>query len=213
MTTEPPDKPTPQPVERAPMSTPGISGEHPAVAVHAKYPPPPNAAPDLAQESDLWTGRTSAGHYAGRIILWGLANIAFGLLVRWIMLRWGWPETSAAVWAIAGVAAISGVWVLGKVLLLILGQRYRLTSQRLFLERGILSRTVDQLELIRVDDVRIHKTMIDRLFGLGSVAIVSTDATDRNIVLTGIAGADQVAEGIRDSTRVLRQRSLYVENV
>jgi hypothetical protein len=72
---------------------------------------------------------------------------------------------------------------------------------------------VDQTELIRVDDVRIHKTLLDRIFGLGTIAILSTDATDREVVIAGVADPDQVAEALRRNMRTLRQKSLFVEHL
>ena len=51
------------------------------------------------------------------------------------------------------------------------------------------------------------------MFGLGTVAIVSTDATDRETVLTGIAEPDKVAEAIRSRMRTMRSKSLFIENL
>jgi len=95
----------------------------------------------------------------------------------------------------------------------ILQKGYRLTSERLFIEIGVLSRTVDQTELVRVDDVRVHQSLMDRVFGLGSVEVVSTDATDRNVMIEGIADPDRVAEMVRENMRSLRRKSLFVENL
>jgi len=81
------------------------------------------------------------------------------------------------------------------------------------LERGILSQTIDQTELIRVDDVRVRKSLLDRVFGLGDVEITSTDASDRLVVLEGIRDPDQVAEDIRSRMRSLRKSSLFIENL
>jgi hypothetical protein len=72
---------------------------------------------------------------------------------------------------------------------------------------------VDQTELIRVDDVRVKKSMMDRLFGLGSVETLSTDQTDRETMIAGIAEPDKVAEAIRARMRTMRKKSLFVENL
>ena len=95
----------------------------------------------------------------------------------------------------------------------IISRRYRLTSQRLFIERGILNQTIDQTELIRVDDVRLEKTLIDRVFGLGTVSLLSTDVTDRLVVIEGIDNADRVAEAVRTNMRTQRGKALFVENL
>ena len=60
---------------------------------------------------------------------------------------------------------------------------------------------------------RIHKSFLDRVLGLGSVAIVSTDASDREVVLEGIPKPEEVAEAIRTRMRTLRRKSLFIENL
>ena len=100
-----------------------------------------------------------------------------------------------------------------RIAAVILGTRYRLTTERLFVERGLIRQTIDQTELIRVDDVRVRKLMVDRILGLGSIDVLSTDQTDPRVVVTGVAEADKVAEMIRRHMRALRRRSLFVENL
>ena len=110
------------------------------------------------------------------------------------------------------VVIVGGI-LAGPVTWTILSHRYRLTTQRLIIERGILSQTIDQTELVRVDDVRIHKSLADRVLGLGSVGVISTDATDREILIPGVAGPERLADAIRSRMRAARQRAVYVENV
>ncbi|UCE61613.1 MAG: PH domain-containing protein [Phycisphaerales bacterium] len=164
-------------------------------------------------EVEVWTGRTHWKHFAGRIILWAAANVAFMLLVATAASRTEWLAFRGASWSAVGVLVVSGLLVLGRVAVTVLSRRYRITSQRLFIERGILRQTIDQTELVRVDDVRVHKTVLDRVFGLGSVEVVSTDASDKEVVLDGIADPDTVAEGVRTHMRALRRSSLFIENL
>jgi uncharacterized membrane protein YdbT with pleckstrin-like domain len=91
--------------------------------------------------------------------------------------------------------------------------RYRLTDQRLFVDRGILTQTTDQTELIRVDDVRVRRTLPDRLFGLGSIHILSTDTTDQALVIEGVRAPNTIAEHVRTNMRALRRKSLFIENL
>ncbi|MCH7814752.1 MAG: PH domain-containing protein [Planctomycetes bacterium] len=168
---------------------------------------------ESAAESEIWSGRTHWKHYAGRLSLWLLANVSLVILIAWAAARFEWLTGGVAFGITLVVALVSAALILGRVALVILGHRYRLTSQRLFIVRGLLSQTVDQTELIRVDDVRLHKTVIDRIFGLGSVQILSTDATDREVRIEGIADPETVAEAIRSNMRILRRKSLFIENL
>jgi membrane protein YdbS with pleckstrin-like domain len=171
--------------------------------------PSPAATPPKAPEHDLWAGRTHWLHHAGGIGLWFAAAILYTLLIARIDALSG-----AAAWYVAGVPiTLSALFIAARLFLRIYGSRYRVTAERLFLDRGILRLTIDQTELIRVDDVRVHKTVIDRLFGLGSVEVLSTDASHRSVTLCGVRGADHVAEIIRTRMRALRGRSLFIEHL
>lgn len=182
---------------------------------------PPDLAPDVerdrpsvdAVESEVWAGRTSWKHFAPRLTLWVAVNGVVAFVASWGVARSEAFTRTHLFWFVAAAVVLSGIPVMGGIALRVLGCRYRLTSQRLFIARGIISQTLDQTELVRVDDVRIYKSLVDRLLGLGTVAIVSTDATDKEITMEGIAGSDQVAEAIRARMRAMRKKSLYVENI
>jgi membrane protein YdbS with pleckstrin-like domain len=165
-------------------------------------------------EKELWNGRTSWKHHLGLIILWLAAIVVVVGLVIWAARHIEWLTFARGFLLVTLVAFLSGLEVLvRRVLLRVIDHRYRLTTQRLFIERGILSRTVDQTELIRVDDVRLYKSFVDRLVGLGSVAVVSTDATDRETIIEGIVGPEEVAEAIRTRMRTMRRKSLFLEHL
>ncbi len=167
---------------------------------------------DPAGEETLWVGRTHWQHHAVKVGA-GLAILVVGLFC--LGKIGGWADWGSSVsWLIGFLwALLLAVFFGGWVLFLILSCRYRLTGQRLFIERGILSQTIDQTELIRVDDVRLKKSLVDRVFGLGSVEVLSTDVSDKSIVIAGVKGAEEVAEHIRRRMRTLRSRSLFIENL
>jgi membrane protein YdbS with pleckstrin-like domain len=84
--------------------------------------------------------------------------------------------------------------------------RYRLTNQRLFARKGWLSRQVQELELYRVQDVALHQTMLDRLFGIGTIDVIANDPTTPRLTLPGIKSPDAVKEDIRNAYRTSRRR-------
>ena len=160
-----------------------------------------------AAETIVWVGRTHWTHYVGSIALGALAIV----LTTLVCIRLRATDGVFGVWLML-VAACAAI-VAARILWRVLRCRYRLTDQRLFIERGILSQTIDQMELIRVDDVRLRKTLPDRVLGLGSVEILSTDQTDRALVIEGIRTPEAVAEHIRTNMRILRRKSLFIENL
>ena len=160
---------------------------------------------DPDAEDELWQGRTSWKHFTDLILVAG----GWSLVAAFV-----WFKSSEAIrWVAVGVSVMGWAYVLGRILFAMLNYRYRLTTQRLFIEKGILSSTIDQTELIRVDDLRIHKSFLNRVMGLGTIEIFSTDASDRRVLILGIENPDELADSVRERMRRLRQRSLYVESL
>ncbi len=189
------------------------ASETPAPPRAASQAPAAATAQPPTPETEVWAGRTSWKHYAGRLCAWIVGNLLFAVLVGWIASAKTWLALSGAIWTVLVVVLVSGAIFILPVFIGIIGRRYRLTSQRLFIERGILNQTIDQTELIRIDDVRVQKTLLDRVFGLGTVSLLSTDLSDRQVVIEGVCDADRVAEAVRANTRAQRGKAFYVENL
>jgi membrane protein YdbS with pleckstrin-like domain len=116
---------------------------------------------------------------------------------------------------LSGLGLLWCLWIVGQMVLEPIALRYWVTIDRLFIRRGILSRTTDQMELIRVDDLRMTQGIIDRMLGIGNVEIVAaTDQTHGNVTLLGVGEPEKVAEIVRENMRRLRQkRGMFIENV
>jgi uncharacterized membrane protein YdbT with pleckstrin-like domain len=131
------------------------------------------------------------------------------------------PLIAAAVtgYALLLIAAVPGLlwslWTVGRMLIDPINLRYWLTTDRLFIRRGILRRTTDQTELIRVDDIRVHQGIIDRVFGIGNVEVdCESDITDAKLVLAGVDDPTHVAELVRTGMQKLRRaRGVFVEKL
>jgi len=170
-------------------------------------------APPAGPEADLWSARTSWKYFTGRMAFWLLAMGALAAAIGWITSRTDWLSSRTATLIVAALVALSGVVLFGGIALRVLSTKYRLTSQRLFIMRGILSQTTDQTELIRVDDVRLYMTLLGRILKVGTVTVITTDATDRTIQIEGVSDPTTVAEAIRGRMRALRGKSVYVETL
>jgi hypothetical protein len=59
---------------------------------------------------------------------------------------------------------------------------YEVTSERIEWERGIFDRKVDNLDMFRVIDLKMRRTVFDVILGIGTVALVTTDKTDPEFV-------------------------------
>ena len=182
-------------------------GERPGLSPDAAWRQRGGNSPELDPdaEDELWRGRTSWKHFTDLILVAG----GWSLVAAFV-----WFKASAAIgWVAFSVSALGWSYVLGRILYAMLNYRYRLTTQRLFIEKGILGSTIDQTELIRVDDLRIYKSLLNRVMGLGTIEIFSTDASDRRVLILGIENPDELADAVRERMRRLRQRSLFVESL
>jgi hypothetical protein len=88
---------------------------------------------------------------------------------------------------------------------------YELTTERLRISQGILTRTHDEVELTRVRDVIVEQSLSQRAIGVGNVRVVASDATTPEILLHDVAEPMQVKELIRNAVREQR-RKLRVRN-
>jgi uncharacterized membrane protein YdbT with pleckstrin-like domain len=87
--------------------------------------------------------------------------------------------------------------------------RWTLTNLRLRLSSGILNKTLDDLELYRVKDITLNQPLLQRLVGLGTVVMVTSDASTPTLVLPGIPDSLAVMDKIRHEVdRVRRERGV-----
>ena len=80
-------------------------------------------------------------------------------------------------------------------------QSYRLTNQRLLIETGVLSRTINEIDLRTVDDITFYQRFSERLLGLGQIGIVSSEP-DPSGAAPRRAGLRARLIGIRDPRNV-----------
>jgi membrane protein YdbS with pleckstrin-like domain len=168
-----------------------------------------NASDDFHPDAEQYilVFRPAWRAFLGGWLLWLLASVILAVIVAQWRIEGGWK-------IVLLLSAAGALAVFTRQAVTIYGVRYRLTTQRLLVDRGIITRTTDQMELIRVDDVRTRQGVLDRLIDTGTVEIRSTDATDENAALAGVRDPAHVAEQIRKHTRIARGRkTLFVENV
>ena len=130
-------------------------------------------------ERELWVGRPSQ--------LSNLRTFVIGAAFCWLVLPLG-----RAVWRY----------------LIVRTTRYQLTSQRLRTTRGIISRHVEELELYRVKDTAFSQSVFERVFGLATVRITSSDHSTPTATIESVPApiAEWVREAIRGCVEDLRTR-------
>ena len=86
-----------------------------------------------------------------------------------------------------------------------LDTNYEITSQRVRIERGILSKAKDSLELFRIDHFDLHKPLGMRLVGHCLLHLRSSDASFATVILYGIPDLEKLADSLRECS--LRERT------
>ena len=74
--------------------------------------------------------------------------------------------------------------------------RYMLSEDRLFVEKGFLNSVLDEENLYRVRDIRVTRSLWQKLFRLGTVTVYSTDASNGETELKSIKNPIEVKEEI-----------------
>jgi len=182
-------------------------------------------AREHVEEKDIWEGRYSVLEAGGWWILSGFLLLA--VLVFYIGDIAGLREN----WFLVTGVIVSGLIFLVSLFYSFnkhLTNKYKVTTQRVFYIQGFLSRTTDELEIIRVDDVQYKQTLAERIFNLGTVVVIApTDRTHGDkkdkegksaqagqLVLLGVKHPEEVKEQIRKHCRLRRDKdTLFVEQV
>jgi uncharacterized membrane protein YdbT with pleckstrin-like domain len=146
----------------------------------------------MAEETSLWKGRTSQLVHTWFYLIWLLitggiiAGAAFNPLVL--------------IALVVPAFSIVGRWLVTRATV------YELTTQRLRKTTGILNKKLDELELYRVKDSTLEQPLLLRIFGLGNIAVVSSDASLPTLVMEAVPGAYQAREKLRLAVEAERDR-------
>jgi membrane protein YdbS with pleckstrin-like domain len=129
--------------------------------------------------------------------LWGLAGFYIGavLMLTLAIFLWQYPIGDlagkliprAAEWSepINRYARYTGL----ALMLITIGNavirtaqlksiRYEISTDRVEFTRGILSRHIDNLDMFRVIDLKLHRSLLDCLLGVGTVTLITKDESD-----------------------------------
>jgi membrane protein YdbS with pleckstrin-like domain len=157
-----------------------------------------------AAEQELWRGHPSQVLNFDVYSFWALvlivALVAVVALVESGDCTQGWGLMIFGVVAlIAGINAAVAYVHLHAI-------EYVVTTQRVRVISGIFSKDIQEIELFRVKDTMAHQSFFLRLFGLGTITILSGDERQPRLVLSGVPQAVELREKLRQEVMTLRQR-------
>ena len=152
--------------------------------------------PIESQETLVWRGTpsnwTNFGSYFFCLLLAG------GIVAAYFFVTPPQPLILAGL-------AVPIIWMLS-VWIAIRCHRYEITSERVKITTGLLSRKTNELELYRVRDYSVEEPFWLRLVGCGNIVLVTADRTSPSFVLRAVPHAATLKDQIRTHTERMRQR-------
>ncbi len=153
-------------------------------------------------EQTIWKGSPSWRALFGRLFALAAVLVVLPPVLSAIVDRVA-PGTLATEDAAKAVGWIVGALVVYELLRLpgraarVASTRYTLTNQRLIIEGGALSRKIGEIDLRSVNDSQLHQGVLERLLGIGSIALISTDKTSPLAVLRWMGDPRSLRELVR----------------
>ena len=124
------------------------------------------------------------------------------ILSLWLLPKISWDvfDTSKWGWWAALIAILAyTVWLAYRILRLKCTE-YTVTTENILIEQGILFKDLDDIELFRVNDLKIRQSILQRVLGVGDVCIESTDKSMPTARLRSIPEPRAAFEKIRQAS-------------
>ncbi len=84
--------------------------------------------------------------------------------------------------------------------------RYRLSEDRLFCEKGFFNIRQDEVLLYRVRDLQLNLKLTQRIFGVGTVCVISSDKSVPHLDLVNVKNPREVKELIHRSVEEAKDK-------
>ena len=124
----------------------------------------------------------------------GLGTLMLGLIGIVLTIAaagdWGaWPLLLTGI----ALAILACKW------LQVMSSLYEITPERLILKRGIVMKSIDEVELYRIKDIRMDFSLLNQWAGIGTICMISSDETTRTgeLILRNVPKAQTRREELR----------------
>ncbi len=192
------------PVPRQPpLAEKIVEAAQDAEGIVTKIAKKPVTIADENQETDIWWGS-----YAGRTMAPGFAACALltGLLVWGVWLFWPKHEERPYLERYTTYILVGAVWLFQLIRwgYRIVALNYRLTTKRVFCQRGFRTAATTAIDLAAIATVRIERDTFGPYLKVGRLRIVPVDSAGPAMVLEGVYNPDQIAALIMHQVQEVR---------
>jgi membrane protein YdbS with pleckstrin-like domain len=115
---------------------------------------------------------------------------------------WFWSYVFAGVLSLVLVGLI---WM-GVLNLQRRGRRYRITNRTIDYEVGVFSKRVETLQLWRVQHIDFRQGFMERLLGIATIHVLTTDHADPELSIRGLPASREIFEKLKDACDLARQQ-------
>ncbi|MEO5802302.1 MAG: PH domain-containing protein [Verrucomicrobiota bacterium] len=156
----------------------------------------------MADERIIFRGNPSPVSILGSLVVSLILFLggSIALVLFWNKISPG-PLRQTIFWLpLIPLLFLASKWVALKFL------SYEITTERIKMVKGILSKRTDELELYRVKDTSLIEPFLYRMFGVGNIFIITGDDTTPQLELKAIKNAKEIREQLRASVEECRTR-------
>lgn len=177
---------------------------------HAEKPPEP------AEDGVLFACRPSTWALLPEFIKAVVVLVIMGLIIKYplesiINNKLGLKFSAEMITTIGGYRSIIALGIGGLVLLAaaikLLNLKmiyYEVCAERIEFSRGILDRKVDNLDMFRVTDLKLRRSLLDCILGIGRVVLITSDKTDPEFIFEKVNNS-------RDLYDIIKKASLEAD--
>jgi uncharacterized membrane protein YdbT with pleckstrin-like domain len=142
-----------------------------------------------------------AGWLGGTLAGWGTILLGIGGFVAMIAAAGDWGAWPLLLTGLALVIVIMKWFEM-------MSAKYEITAERLIVRRGIFLKSIDEIELYRVKDVRMNFTLLNQLTGIGRIGLTTSDETTRigDFVMRDVPKAHARREELRRLVDAARRK-------
>jgi len=192
---------------------------------------PPDAAEDPAEPAAEDGDETEDAYYSrpsvlalGKLLVGSTVMLALALFLCFYPLHRFIKPTGAVTLeqaaAIIGYARLIGFVLVVATLLLaaykiadVKSISYEVTPDRVEWARGIFNRKRDNLDMFRVIDIKLHRTLLDVILGIGTITLTTKDQSDPTFEFIKIRQPNQLYNLLKEASLAAdrKQKVVHIE--
>ncbi len=166
-------------------------------------------------EDVLFAGEPSLWAMAGAVVKGGLVLALAIVIVFWHIEKLSALKLSFEHAAVVGRYRVLFGLGLGLIVVLVLAYkamvlkmtRYEVVADRIEYSRGIFDREVDNLDMFRVVDIRLRRSLLDCVVGVGTVVLTTSDKSHPEFTFAKIRESRGLYDAIKKASLIADRKS------